>query len=82
MTVIATSLVPRAPRPNLGTEPLLDTSDVARFLGVASNTLEKWRIQGRGPAYHRVGVFIRYRQSDIDAWLAGQRVETEVEALR
>ena len=33
------------------------------------NTLEIWRVQGVGPRYIKVGRFVRYRQSDLDAWL-------------
>ena len=33
------------------------------------NTLEIWRVQGRGPKYIKVGRFVRYRESDLDAWL-------------
>jgi hypothetical protein len=33
-------------------------------------TLQKDRLSGRGPRYYKIGGAIRYRRSDIEAWLA------------
>jgi excisionase family DNA binding protein len=63
-------------------EPLLSTDQVAEYLGIAVNTLEKWRVQGKGPAYHKLGVFIRYRKSDVDAWIDRQRINTTEDERR
>jgi len=35
-------------------------------------TLYVWRTRGKGPAAIKVGRHLRYRQSDIDLWLAKQ----------
>jgi predicted site-specific integrase-resolvase len=42
-------------------------------LKVSLRTLERWRQQGTGPAFIRVGRFPRYRRSDVNAWLDQQR---------
>ena len=50
-------------------EPLLRTPEAAALLGLKKPTLEKWRVQGGGPVYLRVGKkAIRYRRSDIEAF--------------
>ncbi|MBL8929141.1 MAG: helix-turn-helix domain-containing protein [Kineosporiaceae bacterium] len=41
-------------------------------LGVPVKTLAQWRYLGTGPAYLRVGRFVRYRRSDVDGWLGAQ----------
>ena len=50
--------------------------ELAEFLGVPPHTLDQWRSQGYGPAWHRVGRHIRYAWRDIEAWLSQQRRTT------
>jgi predicted DNA-binding transcriptional regulator AlpA len=38
------------------------------------------RMRAKGPAYCRIGRSIRYRVSDLDAWLAAHRVVTRDQA--
>ena len=53
--------------------PLGTTEEVAEYLGgVPVKTLEMWRYKGTGPKYMRVGKYVRYRWSDVEAWLAAQ----------
>ena len=51
---------------------LLDQEAAAKFLGVAVNWLEKRRgprgIAG-GPPFVRLGGFVRYRKSDLEAYV-------------
>lgn len=49
-----------------------DTDGVAAYLVVPAKTLEAWRYIGKGPAYAKIGKHVRYRRSDVDAWLAAQ----------
>ena len=53
---------------------LLGQSEAAKFLGVAVNWLEKRRgprgISG-GPPFVRLGGFVRYRKSDLEAYVKG-----------
>jgi hypothetical protein len=54
---------------------LLDTQPAADYIGVKPHTLEVWRCTGRyGLPFLRVGGRIKYRVSDLDAWLASRTV--------
>ena len=51
---------------------LVDTPWVAAFLGVPARTLDQWAHLGTGPAYVRVGRHRRYRQEDVESWVASR----------
>lgn len=55
------------------TDRLLTQQQLADELQVSLRTLERWRQEGVGPAFIRVGRSPRYRRADIDAWLERQR---------
>ena len=60
------------------TDTLLETATVAEYLNVQEVTLEKWRQNGRGPAFIKIGRrLVRYRQSDLDLWLRQQTVTSD-----
>jgi excisionase family DNA binding protein len=59
------------------TDKLLTQQQLADELEVSLRTLERWRQQGTGPAFIRVGRSPRYRRADIDAWLERQRQTRE-----
>ena len=48
---------------------LLTNAQTAALLGLKPNTLEIWRIQGKGPSYRKVGRAVRYAEADVLAWL-------------
>lgn len=48
---------------------LLSPTELADYLKVPLKTVYNWRQGGSGPRGIRVGKHVRYRQSDIDAWL-------------
>ncbi len=54
----------------------LRTPEAARYIGIRPNTLEGWRIQKKGPKFHRVGRLIIYFREDLDAYLASRGVHT------
>ncbi|HEY9294161.1 MAG TPA: helix-turn-helix domain-containing protein [Microlunatus sp.] len=54
----------------LTTEPLLSLKELSALVGVPVNTLYRWRYQGEGPKAYRLGRHVRYRRSDVEAWLA------------
>jgi predicted DNA-binding transcriptional regulator AlpA len=57
--------------PPAGAEPLLSTKQAAAVLGFHASYLAKARLTGAGPRYLKIGGrSVRYRRSDIDAWLA------------
>lgn len=55
------------------TNVLLTPDDAATDLKVSVGTLQVWRSTGRhGLPYIKVGNCVRYRRSDIEAWLNGR----------
>ena len=55
-------------------DPLLTTTKAAVVLGLSPRTLESLRVRGGGPIYFQVTPrAIRYRRSELDAWLAARR---------
>jgi excisionase family DNA binding protein len=55
--------------------PLLTEVETAKQIQVAPETLQQWRHHKRYQLpFVRVGRLIRYRQSDIDAWLVSRTV--------
>jgi len=43
--------------------------DVSTYLDIPPKTLRKWRLQGSGPRAFKVVRHLRFRRSEIDAWL-------------
>ena len=50
----------------------LNQLELAQRWRISHRTLERWRWQGRGPRYLKVGGRVLYRAEDIDAYEAGQ----------
>jgi predicted DNA-binding transcriptional regulator AlpA len=54
-------------------DPLLTPPKAAEFLGVSNSSLERWRSNGSGPIFTKIGRRCAYRLSDLEAWLSQQR---------
>jgi predicted site-specific integrase-resolvase len=52
-------------------EAYLSSQDLAQLWGVSVNTLRKWRWEGKGPRFTKLGARVVYRQSDIDKFAEG-----------
>ena len=52
---------------------LLTVMETARVLRLSSRTLDRYRATGVGPAYYKLGGRIRYRRSDLMAWVQKNR---------
>jgi excisionase family DNA binding protein len=61
-------------------ETYLDPKEAADYLRSSTSTLAKLRHKRKGPAYTRIGVAIRYRRADLDAWMAGQLVRLDYQS--
>ena len=48
----------------------MTTRQVGEFLGISPYTLSDWRIQGRGPRFHKFEGNVRYSRTDVDNYLA------------
>jgi len=54
---------------------LWSIQDVSYYLGVPVGTLYQWRCADtstRGPRGYKVGRYVRYRRSEVEAWLDEQ----------
>lgn len=56
-------------------QSLLTQRETSRVLHISQRTLQKWRSEGRGPRWLRVGRRIWYRPADIEEWLDEQVVD-------
>ncbi len=57
---------------------LLTAEAVAEITGLSVETLAQWRSQRRGIPYVKISRnCVRYRQSDLDTWLAERIVRTD-----
>lgn len=54
---------------------LLSTEALAEYLGVPIKTVYTWNSEGSGPRRIRVGKHVRYRRSDVDAWLDARAID-------
>lgn len=62
-------------RPSGATSRLLSERQVAERLNISEVTLQEWRCLQKGPPFIRLGSrMVRYRESDIEAWLVEQEV--------
>jgi len=69
-------------------DDLLDETAAGRELGgkgspISGRTLQRWRLERTGPDFIHVGRLVRYRRSDLKAWLAKRTssLEARREAL-
>jgi excisionase family DNA binding protein len=55
-------------------DPLYTVDETADYLTVGIGSVNYWRHAKTGPKFVRVGKNIRYRQSDLDAWIEERTV--------
>jgi excisionase family DNA binding protein len=46
----------------------LTVKEAAERLGLSTNTLNRWRGTGEGPAFLKLGRRVLYREEDLAAW--------------
>ena len=51
-------------------EKLMNTNELAEYLGIAVSTIVDYRLKGIGPVYVKIGHLVRYRKADVDNWVA------------
>ncbi|MCY1278906.1 hypothetical protein D9M68_320980 [compost metagenome] len=51
---------------------VLTVAQVSAVLNIPEKTLERWRVEGAGPGYLKVGAAVRYGVDDLAAWLDAQ----------
>ncbi|WP_426958332.1 helix-turn-helix transcriptional regulator [Muricoccus radiodurans] len=51
----------------------LDEAAAARFLNVSQRTLQRWRVEGGGPNFCRIGMRrVGYDAAEIERWAAAR----------
>lgn len=55
------------------TQDYLTTEEAANFLRLKRNTLEVWRVQGRGPVFLKLGSRVLYERVALEAFAAASR---------
>ena len=51
----------------------MGTREAAAFLGLSPRTLDRYRVTGQGPAFHKFGTRVRYARTDLEDWAAERR---------
>jgi excisionase family DNA binding protein len=54
-------------------EPLLTEGEAATLLRVSLTSVRRWRREGRGPVYRKIGRSVRYRRDDLADFVAAAR---------
>ena len=51
----------------------LNTREAAAWLSLSPRTLDRYRVSGDGPAFHRFGGRVRYAVADLEEWASARR---------
>lgn len=54
---------------------LMSPADLGRKIGKSPAALAQWRYLGIGPKFIKLGRSVRYRTSDVEAWLDSQTMQ-------
>lgn len=52
---------------------MISMAEVARRLDVPLGTVRRWRKYGRGPKGYLIGRHVKFRWSEVEAWLELQK---------
>lgn len=55
------------------TRQIMNPQTAAEYIGVAKHTLARWRTEGGGPPFLKLGAPVRYDVADLDAWIDARR---------
>ena len=58
-------------------DDFLDTAQAAHYIGYSKSALDWWRTTSprRGPDYYKTAGRVKYKKSDLDAWMESGRVK-------
>jgi excisionase family DNA binding protein len=62
-------------------QDLLNTCEAAKYVSLASVTLERMRITGEGPAFVKLGRSVRYRRADLQNWINSRLLRSTSEVI-
>lgn len=65
-------LLPHTSTPDISpaVSPWMSAQETSDYTGFTISALASMRYEHRGPAFSKPGGRIRYRRSDVDAWMA------------
>jgi excisionase family DNA binding protein len=69
------SIMPSAQKTLNDRRPLATPTELSAYLGVPVATLYQWRHRGIGPKVHKLGRHLRYRWTEVEAWIDQQAVD-------
>jgi len=61
-------------------EDLFNTEAAAPYIGHRPPTLHRWRVEGTGPQFIKLGRKVFYRKADLDSFLDSRIVNSTSEA--
>ena len=62
-------------------DQLLTQKRLADLIDVSERTLERWRVEGSGPAFVKAGRKVLYLPDDVNDWLAASRRKSTSEQV-
>ena len=62
-------------------KPLLTQQHLSEPIDVSERSLERWRVEGTGPAFVKAGRKVLYKIVDIDEWLDASRRKSTSESV-
>lgn len=48
---------------------LIGVDELASMIGVSASTVRWWKQTGKGPRSAKIGKHVKYRRSDVEAWV-------------
>ena len=60
---------------------LVGEREASGYLGLSTRTLQKWRLQGLGPRFVKLGRAVRYDPADLQEYLQASRRRSTSEAI-
>ena len=61
-------------------EVFLNQAQLSQRWQVSPRTLERWRWQGEGPAFVKIGGRVVYRLADVESYEAARRCESTLQS--
>ena len=59
---------------------MLTVQEAAAHLGLSDSLLNQYRVSGKGPAFYKMGKFVRYDRDEIECWARSRRYKSTSEA--
>ncbi len=54
---------------------ILSTEEASKYLKVSVHTLNRWRSQKKGPAFIKMGRYVKYNKDSLDSFLKSHEID-------